>query len=116
MREVLGHLAGVDASMKNAVLVDEMPGALRRCNCAAAVADVKTLIWLLQGPDSDKIIRRPIVAARVALAATGASAKGHPGILVRAGATEPWSEVVQRVLRAADGDSTRGLRFVVGTP
>ncbi len=101
MGGVFDHIAGVGPAEKVAVLVSEVPAALRECHCAVPPKETATLVWLWQSPDPDKVIRRVVVGARVHLANPG-----QPATAVRAAKTEPWSKASGAVL--ATGSAASG--------
>jgi hypothetical protein len=95
MGGVFAHIGGVGPAEKVAVMVAELPAALRECHCAVSPKETATLVWLWQGPDPDKIIRRVVVGARVRL-----GKPGQPATALRAATTEPWSKASAAVLAA----------------
>ena len=106
----MGHLATVDVAKKVPILVDELPPALRRCQCATDPADMAQVVWLFLMPSPDGVVRRSIIDGRLRIAATGA-----PATVVRAKKDTPWSKVYQRVLDAAKpGTAPARVRLEVG--
>jgi hypothetical protein len=93
---VLGHLATVRPDEKLGLLVDELPPALKRCQCATDPADMAQVVWLFLMPSPDGVVRRSIIEGRIRVAAPGA-----PATVVRAKKDAPWSEVYPRLLEAA---------------
>jgi hypothetical protein len=108
--KVFDGLAVVDGD-KFAILKAELPAALRQCPCVVPPADVMTALWLLEDPSSDGVIRRGNVGASFALGAVGPSP-----VTFRAGGSERWAQVVQRVVDAATSSRGRPVRFVIGSP
>ncbi len=90
---MFAHVAGVGPAEKVAVVVTELPAALRECHCAVPPRETATLVWLWQSPDPDKVIRRVVVGARVRL-----GKPGQPATAPRAAKTEPWSKASAAVL------------------
>lgn len=93
---VFNYLGGVQANEKVGILMDRLPTALRRCQCATDPADMAQVVWLFLMPSPDGAVRRSFLDGRFKVAPPGA-----PATVVRAKKDATWAQVYQRVLDAA---------------